>query len=106
MPDAQQPPLAYERPASAPIPRWQFRLLFLLVLVNLGITIQIAYAPGVGAAIKQWWAEQKAGRQMQALKRQASNWTEPAGKVVWDEDPETAAKLLAGPGYSAVQVPR
>ena len=39
-------PLAYERPAAS-IPRWQFRLLFLLVLFNLVITIQSAYAPGV-----------------------------------------------------------
>jgi hypothetical protein len=65
----------------------------------------MAYAPGVAAAIRQWWAEQKATRQMQALQRQAQTWAEPAGKVAWDEDPEAAAKLLAGPGYWAVQVP-
>jgi hypothetical protein len=106
MSEADKQPLSYERPPASPIPRWQFRLLFLLVLINLAVTLQLAYAPGITTAFKQWWEEQKATRQMQALQRQAWNRTEPAGKIAWDENPETAAKLLAGPGYKTVQVPR
>jgi hypothetical protein len=95
--------LSYERPPPSPVPRWQFRLLFLLVLLNLAITIQLAYAPGIATTFKQWWAERQATREIQAMQRQAWAWTEPAGKVAWDENPETAEKLLAGPGYKAVQ---
>ena len=31
-------------------------------------------------------------------------WAEPPGKVVWDENPDTAAALLAGPGYKRIEV--
>ena len=71
---ADPKPLTYERPASSPIPRWQFRLLVLLVLLNLGITIQTAYAPGVGAAARQWWADHQERRRVDALWRQARGW--------------------------------
>jgi len=97
-------PLTYEPPAPS-IPRWQFRLLFLLVLLNLVITLQSTYAPGVAAAAKQWWAERKETRRIAALEQVAATWTEPPSKVVWDDDPAAAAPLLSGPGYAPVGVP-
>lgn len=97
-------PLAYERPAQS-IPRWQFRLLFALVLLNLAITIQTSYAPGVAAAVKQKWAEYLEARRVNVLRQQALNWGEAPGKVVWDDDPETAKGLLAGSGYAPVGIP-
>jgi len=100
-----KPPLTYERPVSGPVPRWQFRLLLLLVLLNLGITIQMAYAPGVGAAARRWWAERQAKRQLDALRREARAWSQPAGTVVWEEDPDAAARLLAAGSYVATPVP-
>ena len=38
--------LTYERPAAQFATRRQFRLVLLLLLLNLGITIQNAYWPG------------------------------------------------------------
>jgi hypothetical protein len=51
--------LAYDRTPPPAIPRWQFRLLFALVMLNLAITIQSSYAPGTAAAAKRWWAEHR-----------------------------------------------
>ncbi|TMB85889.1 MAG: hypothetical protein E6J45_14755, partial [Chloroflexi bacterium] len=106
MGDEKQPPLSYERPPASPVPRWQFRLMLLLVLANLAITVQMAYAPGVTAAVGKWWEEYKATRQQQALQRQAWGFTEPAGTVVWEEDAEAAARLRAKGNYRMTQVPR
>lgn len=103
MPDPT-PPLSYDRPANAGIPRWQFRLLLLLVLLNLAITIQSVYAPGVAAAVKQRWAAHQAAKQARAIQQQAMTYTQPAGKVIWDEDPATAAALLATPDYRVIEI--
>jgi hypothetical protein len=105
MPEPPKPPLTYERPASSCVPRWQFRLLFLVVLLNLGITIQMAYAPGVGAAVKQWVSDRREKRRVQALQKQAKSWTQPAGTVVWEDDPDAAAKLRATGAYNPTPVP-
>ena len=98
-------PLLYERPSSSSIPRWQFRLLFLLVLLNLAITIQTSYAPGVAAAAKRWWGQYQETRRVQALQRQASDWGESGDKVIWEDDPKAAATLLAGQGYKPIGIP-
>jgi hypothetical protein len=105
------PPLAYQLRPDRPVTRRQHRILLALVVLNLLISIQYAYAPGVSTFIKEQWAEHKrraaqaaAVKQAAALERQAMQWTEPQTKVVWDEDPETAAKLLAGTGYKKVAV--
>src|SRR6187551_3510270 len=82
MADGKREQLTYERPASSPVSRWQFRLLFLLVLLNLGITIQMAYAPGVTASAKQWWADYQQRRRRESLWRQAWNHAKPAGTLV------------------------
>ena len=103
MADEHQP-LSYDRAGGQAIPRWQFRLLFLLVLLNLVISIQSSYAPGVGTAVKRRWAEYQESRRVQALQTQALDWSEPPGKVMWDDDPKSAAPLLAGHGYKAVNV--
>jgi hypothetical protein len=95
--------LSYDRTPPPGIPRWQFRLLFGFVLLNLAITIQSSYAPGVAAALKQRWAKYQDERQARALYQQVSTFAEPAGKVVWDENPDTAAKLLGTPGYAGTR---
>ena len=95
--------LSYDRTPPPAIPRWQFRLLFAFVLLNLAITIQSAYAPGVAAALKQRWAKYQDERQARAQYQQAIKWAEPSTKVVWDEDPDTAAQLLGMPGYAGTR---
>lgn len=104
MPDDSKPSLAYDRPASGGVTRWQFRLLLLLVVVNLAITIQTAYAPQVATQVRQRWASYQWARQWKATHRQGLAFSEPATKVVWDDHPDTAAKLLAGPGYRGLRV--
>lgn len=101
----ERQPLPYDRAAAQSIPRWQFRLLFLIVVLHLAITIQSSYAPGIAASVKRRWAEYQESRRIDALQQQAWKWSEPAEKVVWDDDPATAAGLLAGPGYFPVGVP-
>jgi hypothetical protein len=105
MTEGDKQSLSYESPAGSPVPRWQFRLLFLLVLVNFAITIQMAYAPGVTSAVGKWWTDHRAQRRMRALYQQASTWSAPAGTVVWEEDAEAAAKLRATGGYIVTQMP-
>lgn len=98
--------LTYERPAGQFATRRQFRLVLLLLLLNLGITIQNAYWPGLLAAVKDSWSKYQQVRQARALQRQALNFAEPQGKVVWDENPQTAATLLANPSYGKIRVER
>src|SRR6478672_8963686 len=100
------PPLAYQLRPERPVTRRQFRFLLALVVLNLLISIQYAYAPGVSAMIKEQWAEHKrraahaaAIKQALAAEQQAMQWTDAPTKVVWDEFPDTAAKLLVGTGY-------
>lgn len=105
----REPPLAYEPSSSQYATRRQFRLLLALVVLNLLITSQLAYFPGLAASVRQRWAEYQQKRERAAavkkalaLEQQAMVFTEPAGKVVWDENPDTAAKLLAGSGYREI----
>jgi hypothetical protein len=103
-----QRPLPYERPGSATslISRGQFRWLLILLTIHLLITIQNTYAPGLRVALKEWRAnrELKATRAADVSKRlaveqQALTFSDPPSKVVWEEDPDAAAKLMAGAGY-------
>jgi hypothetical protein len=106
--DDPQRALPYERSGSASgfISRGQFRWLLILLTIHLLIVIQNTYAPGLRIAVQQWRADrqQKAAREQVvkaalALEQQAMNFSEPASKVVWEEDPDEAAKLIAGAGY-------
>jgi hypothetical protein len=106
-----EPALTYERPASQYATRRQFRLLLLLGLLNLLIALQFAYFPSLTAAVKNRWAQYQqkreraaAVKQALALEQQALAFSQPPGKVVWDENPDTAAALLAGEGYKRVRV--
>jgi hypothetical protein len=103
-----QRPLPYERSGPAPtlISRGQFRWLLILLTIHLLITVQNTYAPGLRIAVKEWRAdrERKAEReayvkQALAFEQQVMNWKEPSDKVVWEEDPDEAAKLVGGAGY-------
>lgn len=104
MSDGGKSPIPYERPGSGGISRWQFRLLLALGVANLALTLQIAYAPGAGAAIKKWWNDHQTARRVAAQLRQVAAHTEASGKVVWDDNPETAPALLQGPGYRRVPI--
>ena len=103
MADERKPSLSYERPSGG-ISRWQFRLLCALLVLNLVVTVQSAYAPQLGKQVKQRWAAWQARRGAHAVNRVAFAFVEPADKVVWEEDPDAAARLLAGGGYRAVKV--
>src|SRR5947209_8110351 len=86
--------LAYERPAGSFATRRQFRILLILLLLNFAITLQTAYAPGLRGDIRSWWDGYQNRRQLRALHQQATGFSEPASKVIWDENPDTAAVLL------------
>src|SRR5688500_18950656 len=105
MSDEPKQPLPYERPAAPAVPRWQFRLLFVLVLVNLAVTLQTAYVPTATRDVRQWWAERQERRRAQALYRQARDFAQPATTVAWEEDPDAAAKLLDGGTHQHVMIP-
>jgi hypothetical protein len=104
MTDNPTPSLSYDRPPQQGIPRWQFRLLLLLVLLNLAITVQSVYAPSVASSLKTRWSAYQSAKHARAIQHQAMTWSEPPGKVIWDEDPQTAAALLARPDYAAIAI--
>ena len=116
MPKEPKPALAYEPSSSSSgVTRPQFRLLLLLVFLQLVITVQSTYAPGIAEQLRQAWAEHKqklakkaaraaAVRQQLALEQQCSNFTRPVSTVMWEEEPKRAELLLAGPGYLAASV--
>src|SRR5258706_1619762 len=76
----------------------------LLVLITLAITVQTSYWPSLSKSIGEQWGKYRESRRVRALQQQATNWAEPANKVVWDENPETAAALLATPGYGSIRI--
>jgi len=106
--DKSKPELQYQI-GSSPVTRGQIRLLLLLMLIQVVMTAQSIYAPGVVAWAKGAWAEhQQAVAHRAQVKKNLADlqrclaFTQPADKVVWDEDPGRAAKLLAGGGYRPV----
>jgi hypothetical protein len=103
--DKSKPELHYQA-APSPVTRGQFRLLLLLMLIQVVITAQATYAPGVVTWVKNAWAEhqQAVVHQAQVKKDLADqqlclSYNQPADRVVWEEDPDRAAKLLAAGGY-------
>jgi hypothetical protein len=96
--------LEYEQPSAHFASRRQFRWLMLLVLINLAITVQTSYWPSLSKSITEQWGKYRESRRVRALQQQVTNWAEPANKVVWDENPETAAALLATPGYGGIRI--
>jgi hypothetical protein len=109
MADESKPPLQYQV-APSPVTRGQIRLLVLLMLIQVVITAQSAYAPGFVTWIKERWTEHEQAvahraqvHQTQAIAAQCLSFNQPATKVIWEWDPIRAAKLLAGPGYRAIR---
>lgn len=109
MPDETKPPPLQYQIAPSPVTRGQFRLLLFLLLIQVVVSVQSAYAPGFVGWVKQRWAEHEQAaahraqvRQNFAAMRQCLAHMEPAGKVVWDEDPDRAAALLGGTGYEPI----
>lgn len=106
--DESKPELQYQA-APSPVTRGQIRLLLLLMLIQVVMTAQATYAPGVIGWVKNAWAEhQQAVAQRAQVKKNLADqqqclaYAQPVGKVVWEEDPERAAKLLAGGGYQPI----
>lgn len=106
--DKSKPELHYQSTPPS-ITRGQFRLLLLLTLIQVVMTAQSNYAPGFTAWIKSAWAEhQRAAAHRAAVKKNLADlqqclaYSEPGDKVVWEEDPAGAAKLLDAGGYQAI----
>jgi hypothetical protein len=102
--EAEKKSVDYERPVSQYATRRQFRWVMILLIINLAITIQSNYWPGLASSVKGQWTQYRERRRAKALQQQAMNWSEPATKVVWDENPDTAAALLLQPDYKAIRV--
>jgi hypothetical protein len=109
MPDKSKAELQY-RVESTPVTRGEFRLLLLLMLIEVAISAQTAYAPGIVAWAKNAWAEHQAAvahraavRKNEAVAAQCLSFARPVTAVVWEEDPNRAAKFLEGSGYYAVR---
>lgn len=106
--DKSRPELHYQT-AAPPVTRGQFRILLFLMLILVVMTAQSNYAPGITAWVKNAWAlhQQDVAHRAEvkrnlAIQQQCLSYSEPASKAVWEEDPERAAKLLAGAGYQAI----
>lgn len=103
-------PLEYDRTINPSVTRAQFRLLLLLMLIQVVMTAQSSYAPGVREWVKSAWAAHQAARaeaarrtQVEAIERQCMTFAQPAGKVAWEEDPQRASALRgAGADYRLV----
>lgn len=104
--DAEDRTLTYERAPAAFASRRQFRILLVLLLLNFAVTLQTAYVPQLRDDLRSWWAGYQDKRQARALQEQAMRFNEPASKVVWDENPDTAAALLNTPGYGRIHIDR
>jgi hypothetical protein len=114
----QAPPeraaLAYDpETGRAQVSRRQFRFLLILTLVNTLMLGGFVAGPGLSKLVGGWWrdyqhwrAGREAARQRQAARdkfmadyRQLLAYSEPADKVLHEEDQERAAKLVAQRGY-------
>src|SRR5689334_5646499 len=107
-PDA---PLAYARSAPASVTRGQFRWLLILIALHLLVTVQSTYVPDLRLAVKEWWAARQAAaaratdvKKALAVEQQAMNWSEPPTKVVWEDDPDAAANLVAGGSHRRIHL--
>jgi hypothetical protein len=108
MADRSKPELQYQAAPSLAT-RGRFRLLLLLMLIQVVMIAQSTYAPGFVAWMKNAWAEhqQAVAHRAQVKKNQADQqqclaYAQPPEKVVWEEDPDRAAKLLAAGGYQPI----
>lgn len=95
--------------APSPVTRGQIRLLLLLMLIQVVMTAQSNYAPGILQWVKNAWAkhQQAVAHRAEVKKNRADlgqclAYSQPSDKVVWDEDPRRAAKLLAAGGYQPI----
>jgi len=108
--DDHRKPLEYDRTIQPAVTRRQFRLLLVLMLIQVVMTAQSTYLPGVVGWLKAQWADHQAAVAKRAeaarvagLEQQCRAFTRPAEMVVWEEDPALAAPLLAQGGYQPVK---
>lgn len=116
-PAAAPTQIQYESGAS-PISRRQFRLLFLLTVLNSLMLFLFVAGPAISSTLggwkkdyKQWQADRLAAQQKaQAQQKAAADfqaalvYTAPANQTVYEEDTARAAKLIAGDSnYSLVR---
>lgn len=101
---SEKPALEYEHASARFATRRQFRWLLALLLLNLLITLQTAYWPGLVGSFKSHWSDYQQHRRQRAARQQVMALTQPPSHIVWDENPETAAALLAATGYKPIRV--
>jgi hypothetical protein len=108
---APVPALTYERPPAGAITRGHVRWVLVLATVYVLMNVQNTYLPDVRSVIKDWWASRRldaehaeALQKARAFERKVMDFTEPPTKVVWEEDANAAAQLVAGAGYRWVPV--
>jgi len=111
------PQIQYESAAS-PISRRQFRLLFLLTIVNTFMLFLFVAGPIISRTLSGWsqdykqWQSNRAAAQQKVLVQQkfaadfqtAKDFSAPESQLVYEEDPVRAAALLAkGSQYAPVR---
>jgi hypothetical protein len=114
--DLESPPeapsansLEYVR-ASSPVTRRQFRFLLFLTLLNTILLSVFICGPSVSSFIRTSWNDYQARRklaqfqqQRAALLQTVAAYTAPSDQVVYEENPQEAAKLLnASTDYSTL----
>jgi hypothetical protein len=105
MSDLSRKPLEYESTRPS-VTRGQVWVVALLLLIQIVMTAQSNYAPEFATWVKGLWAAHKEHVTHRALvqqqivaSQQRLSFSEPSDKIVWDEDPDRAAGLLAQSGY-------
>jgi len=95
-------------------------MVLILVFVQVLINVQTAYLPGLKQWLDEKWSQHLAAiaeaaqaqqqaqqhaaqvKAQMAIEQQCLSFLEPADKVVWEEDPDRAAKLLATSWYASI----
>jgi hypothetical protein len=109
MNDDKRPTIPYDRNPQPLVSRGQFRILLILLFLQVAMNAQNNYAPALTTWVKEKWAQHEAAiahaadvKKQLAIEQQCLNFIEPPDKVVWEEDPVAAEKLLPGSGYSPI----
>src|SRR5687768_13228704 len=117
MPDAQNKlkpsatRLEYDPGHSAYAATRRFRMLMGLTLLNTLMIAALFVGPYLMPLVRQKWQQFQAAREMErerqrlaTIERQCLTHSAPPDKVVYEEDPAEAEKLLAAPGGGYVSV--
>jgi hypothetical protein len=116
LPKPTSPALTYDpETGRSQISRRQFRFLLGLTLVNTLMLGAFVAGPGISKLTRGWWDDYKRWRADRQAAKQAKvardrflvdyakllAHRDPPDKVVYDEDPDRAARLIKNEGYTA-----